>query len=560
MFFLMGGAVFAQSATLISQEIEICLDEGNAGETFTINYEIDFEGNSPFDALMLIEIYNEGNVSTNTIQSANNWAKQNDENYQGFYSFTPSSYSDLTKIRITIAEFRDNNTNWLTENVSGEIITNILKKPTPSISDNTIESCGYSTEITVVPGNEGGIYKWESATSPELITFSSSDQSKTIFSAPDEGIYSINFVQTNGKTCFAKLPIQVELLGSPRGAIYTDSEVCGVGDVTLQFNVSGNQPFEVAYTNGINSFDETIQFLSKSVLLNDIVGGTEFSIISIKDGNECYAETEDIVNNAVVIDLTPFVDAGIYDEICGDEITLSANTLENGMTGKWTSPDGYFNDETLPNATFFADGYEISTLIWTVTNKGWCSNSDEVEIRFWETPLQPDVDAGENQLLYYTSNATLNASSPRIGTGMWSTNDNAVTIAQPKNPASEVSELKYGDTKFTWTVTNGICLSVSGDVIITIKGLRCPTGFSPNGDGINDYFVIEGAEQIRNNQLIVFDKDGYVVFKQSGYKEGNFWDGTQNGTPVPDGIYHYVFSGEDVEPVKNFLVIKRTRN
>ena len=133
------------------------------------------------------------------------------------------------------------------------------------------------------------------------------------------------------------------------------------------------------------------------------------------------------------------------------------------------------------------------------------------------------------------------------------------SIIQSENPKSEASGLKYGDTKFTWTVTNGVCSSVSDDVIITIKGLRCPTGFSPNGDGKNDYFVIEGAEQIRNNQLIVFDKDGYVVFKQSDYKKENYWDGTKDGSPVPDGIYHYVFSGDNMDPIKNFLVIKRTK-
>ena len=564
-FFLLGESVFAQSATLISNEIELCLDESYYDESLdipksiSIDYEIDFEGESYFNAWLYLENISDENNPEFMMESreVTNWTMQGSENYVGSFGFTPSHYPNVTKLRITISKFISNNSGEL-HTAIGEIIVHILRKPTPSISNDFISTCGYSTEIVVTPGNGSNVFEWESPINPEQVTFSNLGQPVTTFSALERGTYNINFSETIGIGCTATIPIQVELLGRPKGEISTDTEICGNGEATINFSMNGNTKFYVKYTDGTSSFDETISALQENRTHN-VVGRTEFHIVSIKDDNGCDAIAEDMTGSAVVIDLTPFANAGEYDGECSYEIETSANALETGMTGRWSSLDGFFDDDTLPNTTFFAYEYGTSTLTWTVTNKG-CSGSDEVKITFWEAPLQSDANAGSDTLLYYTSKTTLNASKPRIGTGLWSTNDNEVIIANPTDSITNVSGLKYGETKFIWTITNGVCPSVYDDVIITIKGLRCPTGFSPNGDGINDTFVIEGAEQIRNNQLIVFDKDGFVVFKQSDYKEGVFWDGTKNGSPVPDGIYHYVFSGEDVDSVKNFLVIKRTKN
>jgi gliding motility-associated-like protein len=67
---------------------------------------------------------------------------------------------------------------------------------------------------------------------------------------------------------------------------------------------------------------------------------------------------------------------------------------------------------------------------------------------------------------------------------------------------------------------------------------------SPNDDGINDTFTIEGIEAF-NNELTIFNRWGSVVYKIDNYK--NDWDGVANvkhviqrHKKVPVGTYYYI--------------------
>ena len=62
-----------------------------------------------------------------------------------------------------------------------------------------------------------------------------------------------------------------------------------------------------------------------------------------------------------------------------------------------------------------------------------------------------------------------------------------------------------------------------------------PNIFTPNGDGIHDYFVIEGIEQFSENHLYISNRYGTVVYEKQNYR--NNW-GAEN---LPDGVYFYIF-------------------
>lgn len=63
--------------------------------------------------------------------------------------------------------------------------------------------------------------------------------------------------------------------------------------------------------------------------------------------------------------------------------------------------------------------------------------------------------------------------------------------------------------------------------------------FSPNDDGINDFWTIGGISSFPNSLIIVFNKWGQQVFNTSGgYDEP--WDGKSAGVPVPEATYYYV--------------------
>ena len=73
-----------------------------------------------------------------------------------------------------------------------------------------------------------------------------------------------------------------------------------------------------------------------------------------------------------------------------------------------------------------------------------------------------------------------------------------------------------------------------------------PQGFTPNGDGINDLFVMQGIEDVPVNNLKVFNRYGNLVYEMDNY--ANDWDGTTNmeklnvsGRVLSSGTFYYVF-------------------
>lgn len=70
----------------------------------------------------------------------------------------------------------------------------------------------------------------------------------------------------------------------------------------------------------------------------------------------------------------------------------------------------------------------------------------------------------------------------------------------------------------------------------SLQKLEIPNVFTPNGDGINDFFVILGSEQCTKRQLTVRDRNGKTVYHANLYE--NNWDGGD----CPDGTYFYQFT------------------
>lgn len=68
--------------------------------------------------------------------------------------------------------------------------------------------------------------------------------------------------------------------------------------------------------------------------------------------------------------------------------------------------------------------------------------------------------------------------------------------------------------------------------------LRIPNVISPNGDNLNDYFVIENIGQTTRNQLTIYTRNGKVVYDRKDYN--NSW----NAENLPAGTYLYWFSFE----------------
>jgi gliding motility-associated-like protein len=70
------------------------------------------------------------------------------------------------------------------------------------------------------------------------------------------------------------------------------------------------------------------------------------------------------------------------------------------------------------------------------------------------------------------------------------------------------------------------------------KPILAPNAFSPNGDGINDKWMIQNIEFFPNCTVRVFNRYGQMVFSSTGYEVP--WDGTLNGKPLPVGTFYYI--------------------
>jgi len=91
----------------------------------------------------------------------------------------------------------------------------------------------------------------------------------------------------------------------------------------------------------------------------------------------------------------------------------------------------------------------------------------------------------------------------------------------------------------TATGTNQ-CISNDTVNVIVKKKIKIPTAFSPNGDGINDYWMITNIDNPADIIIDVFTRSGQKVYHANGYNTP--WNGTFNNTPLPVGTYYWIIS------------------
>ncbi|WP_180336346.1 T9SS type B sorting domain-containing protein [Pontibacter ramchanderi] len=121
---------------------------------------------------------------------------------------------------------------------------------------------------------------------------------------------------------------------------------------------------------------------------------------------------------------------------------------------------------------------------------------------------------------------------------------------------SEFLNLRGGKHYLKVRDANGCITEVEFEVI-SLGELDIPNGFTPNGDGINDTWVIRNLpETFPNCRVTVYNRWGSPVFESKGY--GKEWDGTHNGKRLPDGTYYAIIEfGDDTPAVKTSVTIMR---
>jgi len=88
----------------------------------------------------------------------------------------------------------------------------------------------------------------------------------------------------------------------------------------------------------------------------------------------------------------------------------------------------------------------------------------------------------------------------------------------------------------------GNCESSRVEVKVTVglSNLGIPNTFTPNGDGVNDTWVIKGFDNYPNALVQLFNRYGQKVFESRGYTTP--FDGKLGGAPLPSGVYYYIIN------------------
>ncbi len=93
-------------------------------------------------------------------------------------------------------------------------------------------------------------------------------------------------------------------------------------------------------------------------------------------------------------------------------------------------------------------------------------------------------------------------------------------------------------TTYNATGEVGGCV-VTGQATVTVgPPLIIYEGITPNGDGVNDTWIISGIQRFDASVVTVYDRWGQRVFRSTGYAQP--WDGTNKGNALPMGAYFYV--------------------
>jgi gliding motility-associated-like protein len=123
---------------------------------------------------------------------------------------------------------------------------------------------------------------------------------------------------------------------------------------------------------------------------------------------------------------------------------------------------------------------------------------------------------------------------------------------------NDFNDLYWGEYVATVTDANNCVTIDTAFVGYTYTScLSIPNAFSPNSDGFNDLWIIEGLELYHNVKLRIFDRWGTRVY-YSGNAADEPWDGSFNGRELPIDSYHYIIDLNNDEPAVtgNVTIVK----
>jgi gliding motility-associated-like protein len=252
--------------------------------------------------------------------------------------------------------------------------------------------------------------------------------------------------------------------------------------------------------------------------------GNSESYFTDLDGNPIPAE---FYAGQVVIYEPPVIHVPEVLPVCvGQEVTISgiAQGINQPLEYLWTYPNG----DTSSIAPSFdsvtmADAGDYTLL---VTDAVGCTDQKTVSLVVYPNPvaLFHDIDTMKVQEGYILEAGTGHESY------LWNTGETTSSIAV------------YTDGWYIIEMISGAgCYGIDSVYIeILFKCIDVPNAFTPNGDGLNDFFEAESICPIKYFKMLIYNRWGEKLYESNDITKG--WDGRKNGKDCPGDSYVYVIS------------------
>jgi gliding motility-associated-like protein len=169
---------------------------------------------------------------------------------------------------------------------------------------------------------------------------------------------------------------------------------------------------------------------------------------------------------------------GNNQTVCATSATLAATVPSTGI-GSWSAASGNPSITSVSSSTTTASNLApgVNQFIWTVNN-GVCPPSTSTLTVTRDQ--QPSVALAGNSQTVCSASATLSASTPSVGSGMWSVLSGGSSLSTATSATTGVTSLDTGTNQFLWTVSNGVCPSSTAMVIVQRDASPAPANAGSN--------------------------------------------------------------------------------
>ncbi|MFM7767258.1 MAG: PKD domain-containing protein, partial [Bacteroidota bacterium] len=303
----------------------------------------------------------------------------------------------------------------------------------------------------------------------------------------------------------------------PVPTITGDLEICDGDSSTL----SASAGFvDYLWSNGTNAPDNTLT-----------VGGN-YSV-TVTDLNGCQGTTavNFTVNQTPVASFTH-----VPSSDCNTPRTFFTNTSTYPPLSQftWTFGDSTTSNQTNPTHIYEEQGTYTATL-YIMTTAGCADTvSDDVEVIFY--PLaEADFKFDPEFVNVFNGKVQFTDLSQNAVAWAWDFGDGGSIVQQ--NPYHYFNEV--GDFPVTLTVLNINGCPDSKTRMVMVNPFYVPNAFSPNDDGVNDFFFNAGYDlDVTSFEMVIFNRWGQRVYVTDSWLK--FWNGLDvDNKPAPEGVYAY---------------------